>query len=151
MKKIVNTEKETAELARQFSKLMQLPLIVGFIGDLGAGKTTFIRKLIKTYKNDEVIKSPTFGLVEEYNYNSIDILHADLYRIKKEEKNYFDFNSYYNKRSLFLIEWIENDSKLLKNSDILISITISDNKENRFYDFKGSTIKGKNLIKNMQI
>ena len=48
MKKTVNSEKETEELVKQFSKYIRLPLIIGFSGDLGAGKTTFIRKLIRT-------------------------------------------------------------------------------------------------------
>ena len=48
MKKIVNTEKETAELAMQFSKSMQLPLIVGFIGDLGAGTVSYTHLTLPT-------------------------------------------------------------------------------------------------------
>ncbi len=151
MKKTVNSEKETEELVKQFSKYIRPPLIIGFNGDLGAGKTTFIRKLIRTYNVCEIVKSPTFGLVEEYNYDSIDILHADLYRINKNEMNYFDFHSYYNNRSLFLIEWIENDNKILNNSDILIDIKIVNDQDQRIFDFKGNSNEGKKLIRNMKI
>lgn len=151
MKKVVTSEKETEKLAKKFSKSICLPLIVGFKGDLGAGKTAFIRGLIRNYNKNEIVKSPTFGLIEEYNYKDIEILHADLYRIKENEKNYFDFNSYFNDKSLFLIEWIENDSKILQNSDILISIGIKDKEEERIFEFKGNTEAGKKLIKCMKI
>lgn len=150
MKKVVTSEKETEKLAKKFSKSICLPLIVGFKGDLGAGKTAFIRGLIRNYSKNEIVKSPTFGLIEEYNYKDIEILHADLYRIKENEKNYFDFNSYFNDKSLFLIEWIENDSKILQNSDILISIVIKDKEEERIFEFKGNTEAGKKLIKCMK-
>ena len=150
MKKVVTSEKETEKLAKKFSKSICLPLIVGFKGDLGAGKTAFIRGLIRNYSKNEIVKSPTFGLIEEYKYKDIEIVHADLYRIKENEKNYFDFNSYFNDKSLFLIEWIENDSKILQNSDILISIGIKDKEEERIFEFKGNTEAGKKLIKCMK-
>ena len=150
MKKVVTSEKETERLAKKFSKSICLPLIVGFKGDLGAGKTAFIRGLIRNYSKNEIVKSPTFGLIEEYNYKDIEILHADLYRIKENEKNYFDFNSYFTDKSLFLIEWIDNDSKILQNSDILISIGIKDKEEERIFEFKGNTEAGKKLIECMK-
>ena len=55
MKKTVNSEKETEELVKLFSKYIRPPLIIGFNGDLGAGKTTFIRKLIRTYNVSEIV------------------------------------------------------------------------------------------------
>lgn len=150
MKKLVTSEKETEKLAKKFSKSIRLPLIVGFKGDLGAGKTAFIRGLIRNYNKNEIVKSPTFGLIEEYNYKDIEILHADLYRIKENEKNYFDFNSYFNDKSLFLIEWIENDSKILQNSDILINIEIKDKEEERIFKFNSNSEAGKKLVEHMK-
>ena len=84
IKYTLSSEKQTQEAAKKFAKAISLPLIVGFRGDLGVGKTAFIRSLIKLYKKDERVKSPTFSLVEEYIYDKINIVHADLYRIKKK-------------------------------------------------------------------
>ena len=86
IKYILNSEKQTREVAEKFSKAISLPLIVGLKGDLGVGKTAFIRSFIKLYNKDEKVKSPTFSLVEEYIYDKISIIHADLYRIKKSEE-----------------------------------------------------------------
>ena len=150
MKFTVQTEKEMAALAHKFSEAIILPIIVGVNGYLGAGKTTFIRNLIRVYKADEKVKSPTFSIVEEYNYSNIDITHADLYRVKKDEQNYIDFRDYYSKNSLIIIEWIENDISLMKKSDIIIDIEILKNTDIRRVSFTGSSSKGKQLIQNIR-
>ena len=150
MKFTVQTEKEMAALAHKFSEAIILPIIVGVNGYLGVGKTTFIRNLIRVYKADEKVKSPTFSIVEEYNYSNIDITHADLYRVKKDEQNYIDFRDYYSKNSLIIIEWIENDISLMKKSDIIIDIEILKNTDIRRVSFTGNSSKGKQLIQNIR-
>ena len=150
MKFTVQTEKEMATLAHKFSEAIILPIIVGVNGYLGAGKTTFIRNLIRVYKADEKVKSPTFSIVEEYNYSNIDITHADLYRVKKDEQNYIDFRDYYSKNSLIIIEWIENDISLMKKSDIIIDIEILKNTDIRQVSFAGNSSKGKQSIQNIR-
>ena len=72
MKFTVQTEHQMAALAHKFSEAIILPLIVGVNGYLGVGKTAFIRSLIRVYKIDEKVKSPTFSMVEEYNYSDIE-------------------------------------------------------------------------------
>jgi len=150
MKFTVQTEKEMATLAHKFSEAIILPIIVGVNGYLGVGKTTFIRNLIRVYKTDEKVKSPTFSIVEEYNYSNIDITHADLYRVKKDEQNYIDFCDYYSKNSLIIIEWIENDISLMKKSDIIINIEILKNTDIRQVSFAGNSSKGKQSIQNIR-
>ena len=150
MKYVVAKEKETSELASKFSKSIYLPLIVGITGPLGAGKTSFVRHFIKKYRESEKVKSPTFGLLEEYNYAEIKIIHVDLYRIKKYEKNYIDFYNYHTEKSLFLIEWIDNDQKLMQNSDIIINIKILDENGSREFNLMGNSSRGKRVIENMK-
>ena len=150
MKFTVDTERQMADFANKFSKVIKPPLIIGISGELGVGKTTFIRNLIRAYKKKEIVKSPSFSIVEEYECNNIKIVHADLYRINKGEKNYLDFNSYYSKYCLILIEWIENDLKLMKNSDIIININILENSKAREVKLNGNTIHGNKLIKEIK-
>ena len=57
------------------------------------------------------------GLYIIHNTVEIKIIHVDLYRIKKYEKNYIDFYNYHTEKSLFLIEWIDNDQKLMQNQN----------------------------------
>jgi len=150
MKIISKSETETEELAIKFLKKISFPLIIGFSGELGVGKTQFIRSMIQTFDNDERVKSPTFGIAEEYLFKEAKIVHADLYRIKKDERDYIDFNSYYEDNFLILIEWIENDSRLFSYSDILIDMRLCKNNIDRKILFSGKSTRGKKILQEFQ-
>ena len=150
MKIISKSETETEELAIKFLKKISFPLIIGFSGELGVGKTQFIRSMIRTFDKDERVKSPTFGIAEEYLFKEAKIVHADLYRIKKDEKDYIDFNSYYEDNFLILIEWIENDSRLFSYSDILIDMRLCKNNIDRKISFSGKSTRGKKILQEFQ-
>ena len=150
MKIISKSETETKELAIKFLKKISFPLIIGFSGELGVGKTQFIRNMIQTFDKDERVKSPTFGIAEEYLFKEAKIVHADLYRIKKDERDYIDFNSYYENNFLILIEWIENDSRLFSYSDILIDMRLCKNNIDRKILFSGKSTRGKKILQEFQ-
>ena len=150
MKIISKSETETEDLAIKFLKKISFPLIIGFSGELGVGKTQFIRSMIQTFDKDERVKSPTFGIAEEYLFKEAKIVHADLYRIKKNERDYIDFNSYYEDNFLILIEWIENDSRLFSYSDILIDMRLCKNNIDRKILFSGKSTRGKKILQEFQ-
>ena len=150
MKIISKSETETEELAIKFLKKISFPLIIGFSAELGVGKTQFIRSMIQTFDKDERVKSPTFGIAEEYLFKEAKIVHADLYRIKKDERDYIDFNSYYEDNFLILIEWIENDSRLFSYSDILIDMRLCKNNIDRKISFSGKSTRGKKILQEFQ-
>ena len=150
MKIISKSETETKELAIKFLKKISFPLIIGFSGELGVGKTQFIRNMIQTFDKDERVKSPTFGIAEEYLFKEAKIVHADLYRIKKDERDYIDFNSYYEDNFLILIEWIGNDSRLFLYSDILIDMRLCKNNVDRKILFSGKSSRGKKILQDFE-
>ena len=150
MKIISKSETETEDLAIKFLKKISFPLIIGFSGELGVGKTQFIRNMIQTFDKDERVKSPTFGIAEEYLFKEAKIVHADLYRIKKNERDYIDFNIYYEDNFLILIEWIENDSRLFSYSDILIDMRLCKNNIDRKILFSGKSTRGKKILQEFQ-
>ena len=150
MKIISKSETETKELAIKFLKKISFPLIIGFSGELGVGKTQFIRNMIQTFDKDERVKSPTFGIAEEYLFKEAKIVHADLYRIKKNERDYIDFNSYYEDNFLILIEWIGNDSRLFLYSDILIDMRLCKNNIDRKILFSGKSSRGKKILQEFE-
>tara|TARA_B100000674_G_scaffold397028_1_gene341819 strand:+ start:627 stop:1082 length:456 start_codon:yes stop_codon:yes gene_type:complete len=106
------SEKETEDLATQFLKKLNPGDIVFLYGEMGVGKTTFVRYLInKLQKNDDLkiteVTSPTFNLLNEYQFNKIKVNHYDLFRIKSINETK-DLNLFENNNSLItLVEWPE--------------------------------------------
>ena len=116
----ITLEVKTAELAKKFSKILKKGDVVFFNGEIGVGKTTFIRHLINNIQKDNglnltEVTSPTFNLVNEYDVGSFIIQHYDLFRITNSEeiKNIGLFENY--KEILTLIEWPEKIEKIIKD------------------------------------
>ena len=116
----LSSEKKTEELAAQILKKLKPGNIVFLYGEMGVGKTTFVRYLINKFqKNDNLkiteITSPTFNLLNEYQLNKIKINHYDLFRVKsiEETKDLDLFEN--NNSSITLIEWPEIIKKKPKN------------------------------------
>ena len=116
----ISKEIDTAKIAKKVSKLIKVGDVLFFYGDIGGGKTTFIKYLINNLQKINRSKltevtSPTFSIVNEYKVGNTKILHYDLYRIKdkKELKNIGLLENY--KDALLLIEWPEIISKKPKN------------------------------------
>ena len=106
----LSSEKETEELANKFSKKLKPGNIIFLHGEMGVGKTTFVRYLINIFQKNNKIKitevtSPTFNLLNQYQINQIKIDHYDLFRLKsvEETKNLDLFNDKIN--TITLIEW----------------------------------------------
>ena len=80
---------DIAEAARQFANCIGNHRVFAFYGSMGAGKTTFIKALCEVLGVEDVITSPTFAIVNEYESPSYDsIYHYDFYRIHKQEEVY---------------------------------------------------------------
>ena len=106
----LSSEKETEELAGTFLKKIKPGCFIFLYGEIGVGKTTFIRYLInefqKLYRLEITeVTSPTFNLLNEYQINDFKINHYDLFRLKSTEeiKNLDLFED--NKNTITLVEW----------------------------------------------
>ena len=147
----ISLEVKTAELAKNFSKILKKGEVVFFHGEIGVGKTTFIRHLINNlqknnYLNLTEVTSPTFNLVNEYDVGSFIIQHYDLFRLTNsaEIKNIGLFENY--KEILTLIEWPEKiEKKIEKKIDLLFKYGVDLNK--RFLSIKGLNDKRLNEIR----
>ena len=106
----ITSEKLTKELAKEFTKYLKGGEFVFLYGEMGVGKTTFVKYFINEYQNinnltQTEITSPTFSLLNEYQVKDIRIKHYDLFRInKKEDVNSLDIFEKDNKL-ITLIEW----------------------------------------------
>jgi tRNA threonylcarbamoyladenosine biosynthesis protein TsaE len=104
----LNDEKSTIQFGESLGKTLFAPLVLGFSGMLGAGKTTLIRAMLTSLGVKEVIKSPTFALVESYDLDLFTIHHFDLYRIDDPaELDAIGFRDYFSSDALLCIEWPE--------------------------------------------
>ena len=106
----ISSEKKTEELALKIRKKLKIGSIVFLYGEMGVGKTTFIKYLINNLQKENKLKqtevtSPTFNLLNEYQINQIKISHYDLFRLKKDEelKNLGLFEDSLN--TITLVEW----------------------------------------------
>ena len=116
----LSSEKKTEELASKFYKKLKPGNTVFLYGEMGVGKTTFIRYLINEFQKKNKLKltevtSPTFNLLNEYQINQIKIKHYDLFRLKLvEEIKYLDL--FDDKDSaIILIEWPQMIEEKPKN------------------------------------
>ena len=106
----ITSEKLTKELAKEFTKYLNGGEFVFLYGEMGVGKTTFVKYLINEYQKinnltQTEITSPTFSLLNEYQVKDIRIKHYDLFRInRKEDVNNLDIFEKDNKL-ITLIEW----------------------------------------------
>jgi tRNA threonylcarbamoyladenosine biosynthesis protein TsaE len=119
---------ETATLAfgARIAAAIQPGLVIFLEGDLGAGKTTLTRGILRGLGFPGKVKSPTYTLVEPYTISSLYLYHFDLYRFADPyEWEEAGFRDYFNPDSVCLIEWPEKAAGLLPAPDLLISLAPS--------------------------
>ena len=119
------------ETAKEFIAQMGDNRLFFFYGDMGAGKTTFIRAICKELGVTESVNSPTFAIVNEYtDREGKPIYHFDFYRIEKEEEAFdFGYEDYFFSGNLCFVEWPEKIENLSPNEGISVYIQEEENGE----------------------
>ena len=113
-----------ARLARRFEP----PFRVHLVGELGAGKTTLSRGILRGLGHEGSVKSPTYTLVEPYRLGELDLFHFDLYRVSDpEELAYIGIEDYFTAPALVLVEWPDRGVDWLPPPDLRCQLTVSGN------------------------
>lgn len=138
-------EKSSVHFAQQLALCLAAPLIITFHGEIGAGKTTIIRAMLRSMGVESAIKSPTFSLVESYQCRGMDVHHFDLYRIHTEDElDYLGFRDYFTPQSICCIEWAEHAGKSLPAVDIRFKLGIKG--AGRELHGTASSVAGKRIL-----
>ncbi len=132
MKKYIsNSVEDTNKIAAEFARTIEPGQIVLLVGDLGAGKTAFVKGVVKALHGDpDQVTSPTFTIVNEYSLDDFPIYHFDLYRLENPNELYnIGFEEYFYGSGVCFIEWPERASDFFDDSTIVVNIKkLGDNK-----------------------
>jgi len=142
-------EQATLDAGARFSSCLQPSIKVYLHGDLGAGKTTFTRGVLRGFGFSGKVKSPTYTLVEPYSLliqqKPLDFYHFDLYRFADEEEwEAAGFREYFNPHSVCLVEWPDKAGHLIPQADIDVYLSLAG--EGRSLQLKANTTAGKKCL-----
>lgn len=116
-------EDDTLRLGSWLSSQNLEGSVIYLRGHLGAGKTTMSRGILQALGHVGAVKSPTYTLVEEYEYQGLKIHHFDLYRLgDPEELEYMGIRDYFGQGTVNLIEWDERGTGYIAQADLIIEL-----------------------------
>lgn len=136
-KLIINSLHDIEKTAVDFLKLNNTRKHFAFYGEMGVGKTTFIKQLCKNLGVNDTVNSPSFAIINEYfSKENGAIYHFDLYRIESEEEAYdFGYEDYFYSNNYCFVEWPERIEKLIPEHFLIVRMN-EDEKGKRIISFQ---------------
>lgn len=116
---------DTMELAENIESEKFPGMIICLDGELGSGKTVFVKGFAKSLGLEETITSPTFNIVKEYTSGEMPLYHMDVYRLEDGDES-IGFNDYFNSDGVSIIEWSELISDILPEERLDIKFKVID-------------------------
>ena len=130
MTRISTSPKETRAIAKEIARGLAPGSVLSLTGDLGAGKTEFVKGLAKGLGMDDPVTSPTFTLVHEYRGPRVTLYHLDLYRLNSEkELDEIGFDDCLSAGGICAVEWGSKYPARLPKGYLEIRLTIDENNE----------------------
>ena len=121
-KLITNSEFETIEIAQNIESEKFPNMVICLNGELGSGKTMFVKGIANALGINEVITSPTFNIIKEYE-GELPLYHLDVYRLD-ETSNDIGIEEYFSKGGIVVIEWAENIKDILPEERLDVKIKV---------------------------
>ena len=149
--KTCNTLEDTKDLAIRFAKLVKDGCFVNLYGEIGAGKTAFVKLVASALDVKERVTSPSFVILHEYLSGIIPVYHFDLYRLENEGvKTIIDeLREYSEGEKLTFVEWAEFSQNEIPFKHIKINVTYNDD-DSRLYTFESNEEYGDKIIEGLR-
>ena len=123
---------QTRIVAADFARTLTAGSVVKLIGDLGSGKTEFVKGMAKGLNCESLVTSPTFTLVHEYHGGRLPLFHMDLYRLNHEaELDNIGFEDYVRAGGVCVVEWADKFADRMPRNSAEIVLTILENNTRR--------------------
>ena len=120
---ITNSPEETEALGARLARALGPGAVVAFTGDLGAGKTAFVRGLARGLGVSERVTSPTFTIVNEYEGGRLPLFHFDMYRLGSADELFdIGWEDYLRRGGVCAVEWSENIADALEEDAVRVDI-----------------------------
>ena len=135
--KVCKTLEDTKELAQKFAKLVTNGCFISLYGEIGAGKTAFVKLVAEALEIKEKVTSPTFVILNEYHSGILPVYHFDLYRLENEGvKTILDeLREYSEGKNVTFVEWAEFSQDEIPFKHLRINVTYR-NDDARIYSFE---------------
>lgn len=135
MQLTINTLEELPKVAQALLSYANDQKFFIFEGEMAAGKTTFIKAFCEALGVTDVVSSPTFSIVNEYESSHGNVYHFDFYRLKNLQEAYdIGYEEYFYSNNFCLVEWPSKVEELLPEAYIKVQITVTEN-EQRLFEF----------------
>lgn len=129
---ICSSVEETEQIAQALAAQLKPGDVVAYEGGMGMGKTAFTRGIVSGLCGDDVVSSPTFALMNQYDTPAFPVYHFDMYRINGWDDLYSTgFFDYLESGGVLLVEWSENIAAALPEHTIIVRIQPGDNENQR--------------------
>lgn len=149
--KVCKNLDDTKKLAQKFAKLIENDgCFISLYGEIGAGKTAFVKEVAAAIGVTEHVTSPSFVILNEYHSAKIPVYHFDLYRLENEGvKTIFDeLQEYSEGRQITFVEWAEFSQNQIPFDHIKINVTYADD-DSRVYEFEGFGEKCEKVVEEL--
>ena len=148
----VPDEQSMLNLGSAFASELRGGDVIYFVGDLGAGKTTFVKGIVRGIGFYGNVTSPTYTLVESYEHADFTVYHFDLYRLDSpDDLEFLGIRDMVGRQSVILVEWPDKGIGVLPSADLVVEISYQDNGRTVRFSAKDSIREShvKGLIENL--
>lgn len=133
---VLNSREETIQLGTKLAGDLKAGDVIVLNGDLGAGKTTFTKGIAKGLGINEIIKSPTFTIIREYQDGRLPLYHMDAYRLEEGGAEDLGLDEYFDGDGVSVVEWAQFAAEELPTEFLAITFRRTNDESSRILTFE---------------